>query len=240
MYREIRDGTWVHRRHRLYRDDIGLVCGHDYSSEAELIIAFIPRIPHKSSGPASKRKRPARPEPRKWSADQAKAVWGDKVRKVSDEEYELKNETYKSGLHIQHLPPASVAIADAPLYIDQFLSTHYLSTLPFYSSVVFRFAQDTIKVGDRVKVLDGEQQGLFGHPIDVSDGRATVILQTADDTTPLLISLRALAQVYTPGDHVKHRYSDSRGIVSAIGEEVRTLTFVDNDTHEEVCTTLLT
>src|SRR6202012_565945 len=101
-------------------------------------------------------------------------------------------------------------------------------------------AQDTIKVGDRVKVLDGEQQGLFGHAIDVSDGRATVVLQTVDDTTPLLISLRALAQVYTPGDHVKHRYLDSRGIVSAIGEEVRTLTFVDNDTHEEVCTTLLT
>ena len=38
MYREIRDGTWVRRRHGLYRDDIGLVCGHDYSSEAELII----------------------------------------------------------------------------------------------------------------------------------------------------------------------------------------------------------
>ena len=239
MYREIRDGTWVRRRHGLYRDDIGLVCGHDYSSEAELIIAFIPRIPNKSSGPASKRKRPARPEPRKWSADQAKAVWGDKVRKVSDEEYELKNETYKSGLHIQHLPPASVAIADAPLHIDQFLSSQYLSTLPFYSTMAFRFAQDTIKVGDRVKVIDGEQQGLVGHPIDVSDGMATVVLQTTDDTTPLLISLRALAQVYSPGDHVKYCHSDTQGIVSTICED-RTLTFVDNDTHEEVRTTSLT
>ena len=137
MYCEIRNGTWVRRHHRLYHDDIGLVCRHDYSSEVELIITFIPRIPNKSSGPASKRKLLVCPEPQKWSADQAKVVWGDKVWKVLDKEYELKNETYKSGLHIEHLPPVSVAIADAPLHIDQFLLSQYLSTLPFYSTVVF-------------------------------------------------------------------------------------------------------
>ena len=166
-------------------------------------------------------------------------VWGDKVWKVSDEEYELKNETYKSGLHIQHLPPTSVAIADAPLHIDQFLSSQYLSTLPFYSTVAFQFAQDTIKVGDQVKVIDGKQQGLVGHPIDVSDGMATIVLQTMDDTTLLLISLHTLTQVYSPGNHVKYRHLDTQDIVSTICED-RTLTFMDNDTHEEVRTTSLT
>ena len=139
-------------------------------------------------------------------------MWGNKVQKVLDKEYKLKNETYKLGLHIQHLPPVSVAIADAPLHIDQFLLSQYLSTLPFYSTVAFRFTQDMIKVGDRVKVIDGKQQGLVGHPIDISNGMATIVLQTTDDTTPLLISLHVLAQVYSPSDHVKYRHLTHRAL----------------------------
>ena len=40
LYREFRNGEWVRCRHRLYRDNIGLICEHDNSSEAELIVAF--------------------------------------------------------------------------------------------------------------------------------------------------------------------------------------------------------
>ena len=239
LYREFRDGEWVRCRHGLYRDDIGLVCEHDNSSEAELIVAFIPRIPE-HSGSAQKRKRPGRPEPEKWSADRAKVVWGDKVRKISDEEYELKDETYKSGLVLKHFPPASVVASSPPSDIGPFIRAPYISTLPFCSSMRLRYAQDTIKVGYRVKVIKGEQQGLVGHTIDIGDGMANVIPQTDDSAPPIYISLRALAPLYVPGDHVKYRCSDTQGIVSAVREDDRALTFVKQDTHEEVCTISLT
>ena len=228
------EGEWVRCRHGLYRGDIGLVCGRDPFSETEAIVAFIPRIPDKGSSSVPKRKRLARPEPQQWYADRANAMWGVKVRKISDEEYQLKHETYKSGLILKHLPPASVAIANAPLDIGPFLSATYVSHLPFYSSLVLRCAQNTIKVGQRVKVLAGEQQGLIGHPTDVSDGVATVVLQT-NDYTSFVVSLCSLAIVYSPGDHVKHRFADSRGIVSSVDEEFRTVTFIEKDTNKEVC-----
>ena len=235
LSRDVSEGEWVRCRHGLYRGDIGLVCGHDPSSEAHVIVALIPRIPDGPPSSVPKRKRSARPEPRKWSADRAKAVWGEKVRKISDEVYELKHDTYKSGLVIKHLAPASVAISDAPLDIDPFLSAPYVSNFHFYSLLAFRYAQDTIKVGQRVKVLDGEQQGLVGHPTDITDGVATVV--TDDDTPPLIISLRALAAMYLPGDHIKHRHQDSRGIVVSVNED-RTVTFVDKEANEEVRTSL--
>lgn len=239
LYREIRDGEWVRCRHGLYRGDIGLVCEHDNSSEVELIVAFIPRIPDKHSGSAQKRKRPARPEPRKWSAHHAKAVWGDKVRKISDEEYKLKDETYKSGLVLKHFPPASVVVSSPPSDIVPFVTAPYISSLPFYSSVRMRYIQDTIKVGQRVKVIYGEQQGLVGHTIDISDGTANVI-PTDDIAPPMSISLRALAPLYAPGDHVKYRCTNTQGIVSVVREEDMALTFVTQDTHEEVRTVSLT
>ena len=95
LYREFCDGKWVRCRHGLYHDDIDLICEHDNLSKAELIVTFILRIP-KHSGSAQKCKQPGHPEPGKWSTDWAKAVWGNKVRKILDEEYELKDETYKS------------------------------------------------------------------------------------------------------------------------------------------------
>ena len=220
-------------RHGLYRGDVGLVCDRDDSSEAELIVAFIPRIPDKSFDSALKRKRPTRPEPRIWSPDHAKAVWGEKVRKILDDEFELNRETYKAGLVLKHLPPVSVVVSEHHQDIGPFLGARFISDLPFYSSVALRFAQDTIKVGHRVKVVDGEQQGLVGNVIDVSDGTAKVVLHNDDETPPLLISLRVLSNLYLPGDHVKYRYDDENehGIVSAIQQDAKTLTFVEKDTH---------
>ena len=233
LHQDIPEGEWVRCRHGLYRGDVGLVCARDESSEAELIVAFLPRIPDKSTRSAPKRKRPTRPEPRKWCADLAKAVWGEKVRKISGDEFEMNRETYKEGLVLKHLPPASVAVSDPPRDIGPFLGAQFISDLPIYSSVALRFAQDTIKVRHRVKVFDGEQQGLVGNVIDVSDGTAKVDLHTDDETPPLIISVRALTNLYLPGDHVKYRYNDENehGIVSAVQQDAKTLTFVEKDTH---------
>ena len=42
LSRHIQEGEWVRSRHGTYRDDIGIVCGCIPSSDAEVIVAFIP------------------------------------------------------------------------------------------------------------------------------------------------------------------------------------------------------
>jgi hypothetical protein len=237
LHRRVHEGKWVRCLHGLYRGDVGLVCGHN-RSEADVTIAFIPCIPEKASGSA-KRKRPGRPEPCKWTAAEVKAMWGKRVCKLSEEDYWLNNERYKSGLVIKYLPPASVVIADPPLDIGPFISTKYISNLPFFSSVGYRNAQTSIQVGHRVKVIVGEQRGVVGHTTDVCNGMATVTLQVDEGIPPLIISLRALSIQYSPGDHIKHRFAKSQGILSTIDEDCRAVTYVEKDTNEEVCTTVL-
>jgi hypothetical protein len=203
------EGEWVCCLHGLYRGDIGLICGHNLSTDLEVIAAFVPHIPERVSGSATlgsaKHKRLGRLEPRKWTTEQVKAVWGNKVQNISKEqdEYKFCHETYKLGLVIKHLPPMSITIAKVPVDIGPFVLATYISNLSFYSSIRSRNAQDTIKVRHRVKVVVGEPQGAVGCITDVTNGMATVTLQ-ANDIPPLVISLRALSLKYSPSDHVKH------------------------------------
>ena len=114
LSRPICNGDWVRCRHGLYRNDIGIVCGHVPSSDAEVIVAFIPRLKEKTTG-STKNKRVSRPEPRRWSARQVEASWGkSQVRRISDDEYEFGHSVYKSGLVMMHLPPTSLRVASAP------------------------------------------------------------------------------------------------------------------------------
>jgi hypothetical protein len=234
LSRCIHEGEWVHCLYGLYRGDVGLMCNHDLSTDAEVIAAFLPRIPKRGLGSA-KHKRLGRLELHKWTADQVKVVWGKHVQNISkeQEEYEFCHETYKSGLVLKHLPPVGITIAGAPLDVGPFFSATYISNSSFYSSIRSRNAQDTIKVGHRVKVVAGEHQGAVGHITDVTDGMATVTLQ-ADDIPLLVILLRALSHKYSPGDHIKHRFTDSHGILSTVDEDCRKVTFVEKDTNEEV------
>jgi hypothetical protein len=106
-----------------------------------VIAAFVPCIPEKGSGSvalgSAKCKRPGCLEPHKWTTDQVKVVWGNKVPNISKEqdEYKFCHKTYKSGLVIKHLPPASVAIAKVPVDIGPFVLATYISKLSFYSSI---------------------------------------------------------------------------------------------------------
>jgi hypothetical protein len=229
------DWDWIKCKYGLYRNDTGFVCGQSVS---EVIAAFVPRIPTKSSRDtgSAKRKRVTRPEPRRWSAQQIEAIWGrSQVRRTSDEGYEFRHETYKSGLILKHIPFAKIARAETPSNIGPFVLSTHVYNLPTFGPVIRHFAQDSIKVGQRVRVVSGDLRGLKGHPVDIEDGVAAVEQQSGGDTPPLLIPIRSLSLAYEPGDHVKHRWTDSSGMVVSVDEARETLSFVEKDSHEEVC-----
>ena len=47
--RPMQEGDWVCCKHGLYVNDVGIVCGCNPSSDAKVIIAFVPKIPNKVS-----------------------------------------------------------------------------------------------------------------------------------------------------------------------------------------------
>jgi hypothetical protein len=184
---------------------------------------------------SAKCKRLGHPELRKWTADQVKVVWGNKVQNILKEQdkYKFCHETYKSGLVIKHLPPVSIAIAEVPVDIGPFVLATYISKLSFYSSIKSRKAQDMIKVRHWVKVVVGEPQGAVGRITDIHNGMVTITLQE-DDIPLLVISLHVLSLKYSPSDHVKHQFVDSHGILSMVDKDHRNVTFIEKDTNEEV------
>ena len=234
MSRPFRDGDWVRCRHGTYRNDIGIVCGHVPSSDVEVVVAFIPRLKEKTTVPA-KRKRVSWPEPRRWSACQVEARWGkSQVRRTSDDEYEFGGDVYKSGLVMKRLSPASLEVASAPNDISEFARASCIVKSPFFGSMTRQSVQESIKVGQRVRVISGEQEGWVGHPVDITDGIAALVRNT-DDNTPLLQTpLTCLLPAYRPGDHVKFWWGDSHGIVMSVDETNGKVSFVERDTHREV------
>ena len=236
----VRCGEWVRCLHGLYRGDVGLVCEVDSTSEASVIVAFLPRIPDqipdRAAAAGKKRKRWVRPTPRLWFAAEVRGVWGDhRVRMVPNaNEYEFGHETYRTGLLIKPLPPASIEVAGAPDNIDPFARSPYIAKLPFFDSMARRYAQGSIVVGQRVQVISGEQQGLVGYMVDIINDVADVVQRVDDDTPPLQLQvpLTELLPVYKPGDHVKYIWSDSHGIVTS--SDLGVVTFVDTRSKEEV------
>ena len=136
---------------------------------------------------------------------------------------------------MKRLPPASLAVANAPNDISGFAAASCIAYSPFFSTMTRQCAQESIKVGQRVRVISGEQQGWVGYPVNITNGIA-VFVQNTDVTPDLQIPLKCLLPAYRPGDHVKFRWADSHGIVTTVDEILEKVSFVERDSHQEVST----
>ncbi len=239
LSRPIKEGQWVRCLHGLYRGDIGFVCGHDPTRDAETVVALAPRIPEKTTRTAKRKKR-ARPEPRSWSLQQVEAAWGaSKVRRISADEYIFGREKYKSGLLIARFPPASLANVDsAPNDLRPFLRASYIRNIASFAPWIHRFTQDSIKPGQLVKVESGDHRGAIGKPLDVVHSVASLLLNSTGNGPALQIPLRDLAPFYERGHHIKSRWSESSGIVMSVDEVHNTLFYVDKDSQNTVSTSI--
>ncbi|KAH9162307.1 hypothetical protein EDB89DRAFT_2079838 [Lactarius sanguifluus] len=220
LSRSIKEGQWV------------LFAGMTHPRDAETIVALVPRIPEKTTRTA-KQKKVARPEPRIWSSQQLEVSWGtSKVQRTSSEEYIFGREKFRSGLIVKQFSPASLANVDsAPDDLRPFLRATFIRSVPSFTPLIHRFAQDAIKPGQWVKVESGDHRGVIGKPLDVRDSVAYLSLIFAGDSPTLQIPLRALAPLYDRGHHIKNRWSESSGIVTSVDEDRKTLTYVERDSQ---------
>jgi hypothetical protein len=241
LSRRIEEGQWVRCLHGLYRDDIGFVCGWDSSSDKEVIVAFVPRIPNISDRPisssAGKRKRACRPLPRPWSSAQATLECGaENVQSVSPDKFIFCHETYDSGLIMKHLAPDTlVIVGSAPSNFQSFLAARSIREMPFFAPWVHRFAQDSLQPQQRVIVESGEQRGLIGCVYDIIDSVAAIVPESPFEGHPMPhVPLRSLAPHYLPGDNVKARWLDLYGIVISVDDVCKTLVYIEKDSVQQV------
>ena len=224
-------GQWVHCLFGRYRNDLGLVFETDewYAS-----VVFVPRIPNLGG----KRERNGRPPPRAWTAAEVVQQFGDKKVQVrGPNKFVFREDLYEDGLVMVRVPVSHLRVSNhSPGDIAPFVRSTMLRTEPLFDACVKRFAQDSTQVGDRILVVSGEHGGIIGRIERIYDNIADVVTQSPEEHSGLVISivLRNLMPHFLAGDHVKDRSSDRVGIVVAVDDNDKKLTFLSKETGEEV------
>ena len=111
-----------------------------------------------------------------------------------------------------------------------------LRTDPHFDACVKCFTQESTQVGDRILVISGEHAGIIGHVERICSNVADVVTQSPEEHLGLVIGieLRDLMSHFLAGDHVRDRWTDRTGIVVAVDNNDKKLTFLSKETNEEV------
>ncbi|KAN0123677.1 hypothetical protein V8E53_015899 [Lactarius tabidus] len=239
LSRPVEPGQWVRCHSGLYRDDIGFVYDIDPSRDVEVTVLFVPRVPVKADNQHTrKRKKGHRPNPRIWSATQIAAEWGTGTKEDSEGRFTFRGNSFRSGLAVKLITSSSLDIVDRAPDLTPFLNAPFLMDHDDFRPWLHRFTQDNIKVDQRIRIESGESQGLIGYTTYIQDDTATIVVQTGTTHSDIsiLTLLRNLSLCYRPGDVVKHRWSDSTGIVTTVDEQQDSLTFVKDGTNAPITT----
>lgn len=227
-------GQWVRCLAGRYRDDVGYVYKTNISSEWNVAMVFVPRIPQ-SGG---KRKRDGRPTPRVWTAEEVTQQYGNrKVKVLGPNKFIFGGSTYEDGLAMEHTPLSYLRVLEhSPQNILPFVQSAAIRSHPAFDFCLRRFVQDSTQVGDRVLVVSGEQTGVVGRTEAIQDHIADVVTEIPEHDSGLVIrvALRDLIPHYLPGDNVKDRWSHSFGMVVTVDHEGQKVTFLDREAGAEV------
>jgi transcription elongation factor SPT5 len=224
-------GQWVRCLVGRYRNDLGYVFETD---EWDANVVFVPRIPE----PRGKRQRGGRPPPRTWTAAEVVQRYGStRVQVQGPNKIVSGRSVYEDGLVMVWVPMSHLRVSNySPGNIVPFVRSTILRTDDLFGACVKRFAQDSTQVGDRILVVSGEHAGIIGRVERIHDNVADVVTQSPEEHSELVIRivLRDLMPHFLAGDHVKDRWSDRVGIVVAVDNDDKKLTFLSKETNEEV------
>jgi hypothetical protein len=232
-------GQWVRCLAGRYRDDIGYV----YESGAPMsywdaTVAFVPRI----SRPGGKRKRDGRPAPGPWTVEELTRQHGEKSIKIlRPDQFVFRGGLYQEGLAFEIMPWLLLRALDHSSHdIRPFAQSAKIRNHTAFAICLKRFAQDSVRMGDRVLVVSGEHSGIVGRIGDIRNDVADVVTQTPEQDSGLTISvtLRHLIPHFLAGDHVKDHWSDCFGMVIAVDHDAQRITFLNKNNNAEACSTL--
>lgn len=232
----IETGQWVRCVAGRYRDDIGYVFDSGAPmSYWDAIVAFVPRI----SQPGGKRKRDGRPPPGPWTIEELTQQHGEKnVKILRSDQFVFRGGLYQEGLVFEIMPWSLLhALEHSNHDITPFVQSAKIRNHPAFATCLKRFAQDSVRIGDRVLVVSGEHAGIVGRIGDIRNNVADVVTETPERDSGLTISvtLRHLIPHFLAGDHVKDHWSDCFGMVIAVDPDAQRVSFLDKNKNAEAC-----
>ncbi|THH14442.1 hypothetical protein EW146_g5888, partial [Bondarzewia mesenterica] len=253
-------GQWVRIRRGPYAKDLALVQEVDVK-HGLLTVAVCPRIAlsekpdieavEKSSG---KRKRCCRPQPRLFNPDEIRRLYGPASVQQHDLYLVFSAAKYRYGLRFMKVAYRSaIPCKETPSNGDVLPFLDALNQgLPFHGGLVAQIltaeAQEALRHGDRVRIISGEQSGLWGTFRHAQDGTAIVAVEASiipglllsshredEDVdapvTEFVVPLSSIRPYFRPGDHVKVRHEDQTGIVFAVDDVSSSVSFIETTTQ---------
>ena len=232
--RRIEVGQWVRCMAGRYRNDVGYVYETNVPTRSDITVILVPRLPQ----PGGKRKIGGRPVSRIWTTAELVQHYGERgVKDLGPNAVAFRGSVYKDGLVMEHISSSYLHVLEnSPHDITLFIQSATIRTHPPFLPCLKRFVQDSTQVGDRILVVSGEHAGIIGRTERIHDNIADVATQSPEQHSGLIIcvALRDIIPYFVPGDHIKERWSDRRGIVGTADHDEQRITFLDTEANEEV------
>ncbi|THH11690.1 hypothetical protein EW146_g7962 [Bondarzewia mesenterica] len=132
--------------------------------------------------------------------------------------------------------------------------------LPFHGGLVAQIltaeVQEALRHGDHVRIVSGEQSGLWGTFGHAQDGMAIVAVEASiipgllpsshredeDEDAPVtefIVPLSLICPYFRPGDHVKVRHEDQTGIMFAVDDVSSSVSFIETATQNTLLNEVL-
>lgn len=232
----IESGQWVYCLAGPYRNDVGYVCESNTPMyQYYAVVAFVPRIPQ----PGGKRQRDGRPTPRAWTAEELTRHYGERrVKVLGHDKFSFRGCLYQDGLAFEFLPFSLLRVLEQSRPdFTPFVLSATIRNLPSFAASLKRYAQDSVRAGDRILIMSGGHAGLIGRIAEIHHEVVNVVTQIPEQHSGLIVcvSMRDIIPYFLEGDHVKIRWLDRFGMVIAVDSDEQKVTFLDNKTRTEVC-----
>lgn len=236
-------GSYVRIKRGKYKGDLAIVDSIEESG-LEVTLQVVPRLDYKGADideETGKRKRVSskfRPPQRLFSKKEALEFDPTNLTARSSNTFTYKGEEYIDGylfklfkvqfLETQNVQPSLEEVSKFNTGDSDDLDLSSIAqSLKNSSSVVFR-------TGDRVQVLQGEQQGLRGDVIS-SANDVVLIKPLSFSGGNLEFPTSNLRKIFTEGDHIsvlKGKHNGHTGIVVSVNEDQ--VTFISDQSHKDV------
>lgn len=229
----VKEGDWVRVKVKgLYKDDIGYVLNADVPNSSAMVLLF-PRLSY-VKGLKNDRKNGliTRPPPALFDHNRARVVFGQISVRGNDatQSYTFRKMSFQDGFLKRVFPFRQLVMKDVhPTYKEiEGFCPYLMKTTPSWDWSRSRWYRDDylkgLCIGDRVRVVQGQEMGRVGYVVDVKEYGVVEVQYSTELNTNLDTDVRVelpahhTVRAFRVGDYIRVRHGIHTGIRGDIVE----------------------
>jgi transcription elongation factor SPT5 len=248
-------GSWVRIKRGKYQGDLAKVVDISENGE-EVGLKFIPRIdlnPRDDSAVDGRKRKKTntvgtgmmRPPQRFFNYEEVIKVYGRKFVSKRNQVYVFQNDTYKDGFIEKDFKLSTLVLENVNPTLDEITrftrgqdGTEHEGNvdLSLIAEASKKAAISVLQPGDHVEVFEGEQAGLHGSVLEISQDVVKIAAESVEaEGQKVDVPARSVRKRFKPGDHVKvmaGQNADETGLVVSVVDNV--VTFLSDMSLQEV------